>query len=198
MATDSKRKGEIMPNLIFKNFTETSTEERRQILIWRNSDRIRLKMFDQNIISLDKHIKWIDSLKQEKDLLYFLVCLENNPIGVVDFTSLNFIEKSGSFGYYTDEKFTIYAPLIETELLRYFFEELHFDIIYASVLENNQKVYLSHKKYFNFKDIDYSIHYETKLKIFNLCLSKQIWENRKILFERQLKNTLRIKKIFWK
>ena len=187
-----------MPNLIFKNFTETSVEERKQILTWRNSDRIRLKMFDQNIISLEQHLKWIDSLKQKKDRLYFLVYLENNPIGVVDFTSLNFIEKSGSFGYYTDEKFTIYAPLIEMELLRYFFEELHFDLINAFVLENNQKVYLSHKKYFNFKDIDYSIHPETKLKVFNLYLSKQIWEKREILFEQQLKNILRIQKIFWK
>ena len=187
-----------MSILVFKNFTETSVEEKEQILNWRNSDRIRLKMFDQNIISLEQHLNWISSLKQKKDCLYFFVSLDTVPLGVIDFTELNFLERSGCFGFYTDEKFTMYGSVIEAELLRYFFENIDFDLIKASILESNKKVYLNHKKYFNFNDTGVFYNEKIKSKIFNVILSKSDWKKREASFEKKLMKTLNIQEFVWK
>lgn len=186
-----------MSELIFKNFINTTQDERLQILTWRNSDRIREKMLDQNIISQEEHLNWIENLKNKQDRLYFLVYIDKKPIGVVDFTSLDFINKTGSFGYYTAEEYTLYAPLLEVELLKYFFCNLNFEKMKISVLENNGKVYSNHKKFFNFEDINCIYDANIKQKVFNLELSKQTWKNRDISFDEKLHKILKIQTVVW-
>ena len=43
--------------LRFKNFINLTRKEAQLVLNWRNSDRIRFKMINQDIISLENHIR---------------------------------------------------------------------------------------------------------------------------------------------
>jgi len=81
-------------NLI--NFIQTNDKEKELILKWRNSDEVRQWMVNKSIITLEEHYNYIDSLKDKKDKLCFLVKEEENYLGIVEFDEID--AKSAFFG----------------------------------------------------------------------------------------------------
>ena len=89
-----------MHNCIFKNFVKLNKQEGELILKWRNSDRIRKKMNNQTIITLETHLKWIKGLSTREDCQYFLFYVDTIPVGVFDLTNINFDKKECFGGSY--------------------------------------------------------------------------------------------------
>lgn len=87
-------------NYSFKNFIQLSVQEKELVLSWRNHKDIRKWMTNTENVSLENHLKFIDSLLQRDDLYYWLVYDEETPIGVVDLFSVNRNENSSETGYY--------------------------------------------------------------------------------------------------
>jgi len=71
------------------NFIQTNDKEKELILKWRNSDKVRQWMVNKSIITLEEHYNYIDSLKDKKDKLCFLVKEEENYLGIVEFDEIN-------------------------------------------------------------------------------------------------------------
>ena len=143
-----------MSELLYKNFTKLTLEEKKLVLQWRNSDRVRLCMVNQHIIQLDEHLQWIESLKDRIDCRYYIVYLDKTPIGVLNHTNLSPSGENVSGGAYIgDEKFIGYGiPLF------YYggydlFENLKIHSSIACILKSNKRVYKIHKLIFNAKDI---------------------------------------------
>ena len=133
--------------LKFKNFINLSNKEKVLVLEWRNSDRIRLKMNNSDIIRLEDHLKWVENLKDDKKSLYYLFEINNEPAGVFDYTEIeNKVCVCGS--YIGDEKYTGYGILLNYLGFEYAFEHLGIDRINISVLKSNERVYKMHKKIF--------------------------------------------------
>ena len=187
-----------MAKLRFKNFVNLTENEKLIILNWRNSDRVRLKMITQEPILQKQHFQWISSLKGRKDAFYFMVYLDDLPIGVVNIYHLDPRDKSAMWGYYMGDEGIIYAALVEKELLEFFFNKLNFEIIYSIVLKNNESVYKNHKKYFSFKDDDFVFQ---KLKSpkegYGISLKKSDWLKREIVFEQKLIKLFSITSVDW-
>jgi len=78
------------------NFIQTNDKEKELILKWRNSDEVRQWMVNKSIITLEEHYNYIDSLKDKKDKLCFLVKEEENYLGIVEFDEID--AKSAFFG----------------------------------------------------------------------------------------------------
>ena len=57
--------------IVFKNYSVINEQESFEILNIRNKDFIRKNMITNEIISLENHIKWINSLKNNSDKKYF-------------------------------------------------------------------------------------------------------------------------------
>ena len=176
-------------NIIFKNFCLLNDEEIVLVHSMRNSEKIRTKMYNQDIIPLEVHKKWVSSLFLRKDCLYFLAYYDNKAIGVVDFTSIN--SDSCEWGFYLNPKYlnSGYGFLLEYYVLQFAFYFLQVNKLIGAVMAGNDMVYDGHIKYFSFSpDEDYTIKKEIdgENKIFRgLSLKRENWEQwdkKKLLF----------------
>lgn len=73
----------------FKNFIHLDESELLFVLEKRNSDEIRNKMTNTDIISVEDHLKFCNSLKNDSTRLYYLIYLDDEPVGVADFQDIN-------------------------------------------------------------------------------------------------------------
>lgn len=58
------------------------------ILNWRNSERVRSNMLDDSIITIEGHNKFLEFLKNDETKSYFVVELDERPVGTIYFTGI--------------------------------------------------------------------------------------------------------------
>lgn len=126
--------------LNIKNATLTSINFETSELIrqWRNKDRIRKMMFNQDVISEENHKKWLKKINNSKDFILKVFYYEGTPAGVVTFKKLN--NFCYEWGFYIGEED---APkglgtLLGIISIDYFFKELKKEKLYAEVLGFNE------------------------------------------------------------
>ena len=95
-----KKKDYIIGSYLYRNFVNLSLKEKEMVLSWRNHDKIRRWMNHSEIIPLENHLRYIDSLKERKDVYYWLVYKDNDPIGVVDILDADYEKDQSETGYY--------------------------------------------------------------------------------------------------
>ncbi len=178
--------------LLFKNFTTLSDDEIVLVHQMRNSDAVRSKMYSQDIITLENHKKWVASLTERNDCLYFLVYADNKAVGVVDFTSIE--NNACEWGYYLspDMQNSGYGVLLEYYVLKYAFEIIGVETLFCAVLDSNKNVYETHVKCYGFlPNKNYSSSQENGegVSCFNgLSLTKENWQKwNNPIIERSLK-----------
>ena len=135
------------------DFIDLSLEEKKMVLKWRNHESIRQWMFTQDIINLEDHLNYIESLKERRDRLYFLVKQNSNPIGVIDFTGIDFKNRCSEFGIFANPKLKGMGRVLMKVILDYAFSVLKIDRLISEVLEDNQRAIQLYERY-NFKNTD--------------------------------------------
>ncbi len=173
-----------MISITCKNFIHISLDEKEKILNWRNSDRVRLKMNNQDIIPLENHLKYIDSLKNRKDCVYYLFYIDENPVGVFYLTDIDESKKSCMVGSYMGDMdrgggFGIFLFYYNLYLA---FEKYDMQEVFANVLKNNPRVYKIHKKFFNAID-----KYENE-KEWYILWNKNSWKKIKMDIPKQFRD----------
>ena len=150
------------------NFINASLEEKKMILKWRNHPKIKKWMYNQEEIPLKSHLNFIESLKNSKDKIYFLVKMDNEYIGVIDFTNINYNNKSTYFGLYSNPycKIPGVSIILEKVSIDYAFNTLKMDILKLEVFEGNKIIEL-HKR-FNFKQTGEKIVNNKKVIVMEL------------------------------
>jgi len=170
---------EILKNLVeklmqslkvdFIDFIDLSLEEKKMVLKWRNDEDIRKWMFTQEKITLDEHLNYIESLKTRDDRLYFLVKKEKQSIGVIDFTNIDFKNKSAEFGVYAKPNLKGMGNILMSSIIDYAFRILKVETLISKVFEENVSAMKLYKRY-NFKKVN---HKQEKI----VCLELK-YENR--------------------
>ena len=84
----------------FTNFINLDEDLIKQVWLWRNAPEIRAYMYNKEIIPLENHLRFVQSLKDRDDVAYWLVRKGEDPIGVTNLTDINFEESSAELGYY--------------------------------------------------------------------------------------------------
>lgn len=82
------------------DFTCLHATSIKLVLKWRNHEAVRKWMLNNSVISTAEHVDFIESLRNPTDKRYFMVQLNNNPIGVVDFYKINSETGNCYYGYY--------------------------------------------------------------------------------------------------
>ncbi|HZF70566.1 UDP-2,4-diacetamido-2,4,6-trideoxy-beta-L-altropyranose hydrolase [Sulfuricurvum sp.] len=136
-------------------FTELNDAEKEMILAWRNHPDIRMWMLTSNEISLDEHLRFIESLKNRSDKRYFLVRQANDYLGVVDLTDITLT--SAEIGIYANPDKRGVGTLLMDALIRYAFNTLKLTKLIANVFSNNEKAKRLYQK-FDFTETDRAIH----------------------------------------
>lgn len=86
----------------FKNYIHLTEEEKRMVLDWRNDDSVRFKMYNSDVIPLENHLAFIDSLNKREDCYYWLVYKQDNPFGTVNIIHVDNTTSSCESGYLVD------------------------------------------------------------------------------------------------
>ncbi len=161
-----------MSELLFKNYVLMSEAEKKLVLDWRNSDKIRTKMVNQDIISWEKHLNFIESLKNRTDKLYYLFCVDGVPVGNQNFVSIkDGICVAGS--YIGNENYNGYGIPMMYYAQKMVFEDFKWKRINSDILKSNKRTYLLEKKYFYAKDVG-----QTEDE-FLICYDCETWQKTK-------------------
>jgi len=129
------------------NFTRLSLEDKKMVLEWRNSAEIRQWMFEKDHISLTKHLTYIEHLKERKERLYFLVREDEEAIGVIDFTAIDYKDKSAEIGLYANPALHGVGKILMQNILEYGFQTLQIKKLYARVFCSNEKAIKLYKNF---------------------------------------------------
>lgn len=140
-------------NFTLINFINLNSLELEMVRRWRNSETIRKWMYNEHIISEEEHKKFINSLKNSKDKVYWLVKKEDLPIGTLSFVNINWYHRRAYFGMYANpEK---YSKGIGRNLLflaiHVGFKLLNFHTLKLEVIEDNNTAISLYRK-FSFKE----------------------------------------------
>ena len=138
-------------NINLINFTDLTLDEKKMILSWRNHPNVKQWMYNNNDITIENHLSFIETLKKSKDKQYFVVKHDNEYIGVIDFTEINNPEIF--FGLYSNPNVKIagVGRILEKVCINYGMNILNVDTLKLEVFSDNVQVRNLHKK-FNFKE----------------------------------------------
>ena len=136
----------------FNNIISLNKEEQLQILEWRNSDKVRSNMINQEIISPEAHLSYCEKLKHNKSTLLFRVSVNQIPCGMVNFANLNYKNRTGEYGLYVVDERPGIGPYLGRLAIYYFFEILNFYELHIIILSLNKTSILFSEKLLLFKD----------------------------------------------
>lgn len=121
------------------------------ILEWRNTDAVRLNMYNHEKISLESHMAWFKSTLSKDSCKYFIYERDNNPLGVLSFTDIDTKNRKAFWAFYSGAtNVRGIGSEMEQLALEYAFNELDLHKLCCEVLEFNATVIKFHRK-FGFK-----------------------------------------------
>jgi RimJ/RimL family protein N-acetyltransferase len=69
-----------------RNLQETDLEK---VLTWRNSERVRINMYTNHIITWEEHLAWFQKIQKKENVIYLIFEFLSRPIGLICFTDLD-------------------------------------------------------------------------------------------------------------
>ncbi|QSB47880.1 UDP-4-amino-4,6-dideoxy-N-acetyl-beta-L-altrosamine N-acetyltransferase [Parageobacillus toebii] len=118
------------------------------VLNWRNQEHVRSAMFHDRVISLEEHKKWFDRVKKDQTTIVKVFYLDNVPIGVVNFTNIDFDNGKCFWGFYIGDQS---APkglgtLMGYLAINFIFEEVNIRKLCAEIIQSNERSIRYHER----------------------------------------------------
>lgn len=162
----------ISSNYEFLNFVDLTFPEKQIILDWLNHIEIRKWGYNKNIVSIEEHLSFIESLRTNEHKKYWAVRADNKFIGVSSIVNIN--NNIGEWGYYL-------APELHEEniglefcynCLKHLFYNIGLDKVVGYVMCINDKAvainnflgFTETYKIVNINNVDYNFFYIELLK----------------------------------
>ncbi|MDD5356026.1 MAG: UDP-4-amino-4,6-dideoxy-N-acetyl-beta-L-altrosamine N-acetyltransferase, partial [Candidatus Omnitrophica bacterium] len=147
---------------------------------WRNKDEIRLSMLTQHNISKEEHDKWLRGLSTKNDRKFYVIFIDDVPVGSVYLHNINYAESSSEWGFYIGED--IYrdkglGKCVIFKLLGIVFDELKLKMLITKLLSHNIGA-LNIYKNFQFKEFNRSPFNERE-EIIYMRFSAEDWKQHK-------------------
>ncbi len=110
------------------------------VLDWRNSDRVRSNMFNNQIIAMDEHLAWYSRLQQEMNAVCLILEWQCNPVGVMNFVDCDPEHHTCHWGFYLGSESLPggMGKAIGYLGLEYAFEKIGVDCLIGEVLTFNK------------------------------------------------------------
>jgi len=134
------------------DFTRLSEKEKHEVLTWRNHPEIRWWMHHTDPITLDEHFHFIESLKTKNDRQYYMVKIEEDPIGVIDFTQIDREKSCAHIGLYTKPSTRGKGKILMRKILEHGYNVLGLEKLIAEVYDTNEKA-INLYRHFGFEHI---------------------------------------------
>jgi UDP-4-amino-4,6-dideoxy-N-acetyl-beta-L-altrosamine N-acetyltransferase len=115
--------------------------DRDRLFVWRNLDEVRKWMYTDHVIPRDEHDQWFDSVLRDSTKKYWVILVDDVPVGVANLVRLVPHEASCSFGIYIAEptaRGTGAGAAGLLAVLSYAFSIAGVDTVEAEVFADNQ------------------------------------------------------------
>jgi UDP-4-amino-4,6-dideoxy-N-acetyl-beta-L-altrosamine N-acetyltransferase len=126
-----------------------SIEDSDILLLWRNSEHIRINMLNGHIIGDDEHKKWILSMLNDNSSDWLIVEYNQKPVGVIYITNINKSNSTCTWGMYVDDSVmgTVIGVLMELIAIDRMVYDFNIRKIWGETLELNSRLLAMHKKF---------------------------------------------------
>jgi len=164
-----------MKEIKYINILKVNDEIKEKVRQWRNKEKIRRYMLSQHIITKEEHLNWIESLKNRNDWKFWVVFVDEIPIGSVYLQNIDFKNLTSEWGFYVGEEDFQGRGLgkyILFKLLEFYFEEMKFEVLFTKVLSVNIAALNIYRK-FKFKMINDFL--DNQRKVMLLKFTKKDW-----------------------
>ena len=120
----------------------------RNLLIIRNESFVRNFMFNNKIINIDDHYKWVKSNIKNKTRIFYLVFYQHSLIGSVILSNISYENKRTDWAFYISEhSIKGIGAAIEFKFINMLFNDNNFEKLNCEVLNFNQTVIKLHQKF---------------------------------------------------
>lgn len=118
------------------------------VMNWRNSERIRMVMFNDHLISQEEHRAWFKRFNDEGNAFCFIFEINGRPVGVVNVERIDKRNSKCYWGFYLGESDVPKSSGTKMGYLalKYIFEELNIRKLCSEVLASNLQSIRFHKK----------------------------------------------------
>lgn len=161
-----------------------------RLLAWRNSDRVRVNMYNCHLIGGKEHEIWFQSMLKDASCCYLIFEYRDRPVGLVYFMDIDRTNRKARWGFYLGEMDIPkgLGSVMGLLSLDYIFAEFNLRKLDGEVIEFNHESIAFHKK-LGFKIIDRYIDYikrgDISYDVISLRLTQKQWlEVRPLLAER--------------
>ena len=119
------------------------------VLKWRNSERIRVNMYTDHIISIDEHRAWFKKISKDESYDYKIFEFQARPVGVVNAIQIDRRNKKCFWAFYLGDTNVPVGSgaVMEFLFVNYIFEELKFIKLCCEVFSFNLSTIKLHKKF---------------------------------------------------
>jgi UDP-2,4-diacetamido-2,4,6-trideoxy-beta-L-altropyranose hydrolase/UDP-4-amino-4,6-dideoxy-N-acetyl-beta-L-altrosamine N-acetyltransferase len=150
---DYKINLEGIGDVILCNYTNLNLFDKNLTFKMRNHKDVKKWMYNQNNISIEEHLSFIQNLQSNIESRYFLVKQSKQVIGSINFSQISF-QNSLEFGLYVNpfEKLKGIGRILEAAACHYAFIELGVKKIKLKVFSYNKRAINFYEKY-GFKQV---------------------------------------------
>ncbi|TCS83308.1 UDP-4-amino-4,6-dideoxy-N-acetyl-beta-L-altrosamine N-acetyltransferase [Tepidibacillus fermentans] len=183
--------------LIYRNYKLRPIEEEdlEMVLNWRNSERIRMNMYTDHLITMEEHRAWFQRLKEDNRNLTFIFEYMDEPVGVMNFNRIDNHNRNCTWGFYLGKENLLKGTGLALGYLglKYAFENLNIRKLSGEVFGFNIASYNFHKK-LHFKEEGRLLkHIKKNGQYEDIILFAQFeedWKKNRILIEADLQSKL--------
>ena len=137
-----------MTRVTLKNIILCSADQQKSVRDIRNQPSIRKSMYTEHEIGLDEHLSWLESLKDDKKQIIFVVLINDIVSGVVSVNALDRLHKKSDWAFYLSEDARGgLGAALEYHFLDFVFDGLGLEKLNCEVIETNEAVINRHKKF---------------------------------------------------
>jgi len=174
-----------MKGIKFENILKANDEIKEKVRRWRNKEEIRKFMLNHHIITKEEHLNWIGDLKNRNDWKFWVVFVNEIPIGSVYLQKIDYKKLTSEWGFYIGEDDYLGKGLgkcILFKFLKIFFDEMNFQILFTKVVSNNIAALNIYKK-FRFKMIN--DFFDNQYKVVLLKFTQKDWSKWKEMLKNE-------------
>ena len=145
------------------------------ILQWRNSERVRCKMYNDNIITQQEHDAWYSRALVDTSAAYLLFLHEGRAVGLISLTNINHQHGRCTLGFYLGETDVSRraGPVMDFIAIDYAFLTLKIRKLCAEVFTFNVGVITLQEKFGFVQEGRFVAHYLKNGKYEDIvCLAK--------------------------
>jgi UDP-4-amino-4,6-dideoxy-N-acetyl-beta-L-altrosamine N-acetyltransferase len=118
------------------------------VLIWRSQPYVQSAMLTEIKNNLQDQLNWYTMIQNNETLSYWIIILNNKPIGVVNLANIDFINSKCTLGFYIGEfEYRSFAGLIPPYVYNHVFRTLKLNKVYGEVLSTNKSILEIHTKH---------------------------------------------------